>query len=210
MGVAGRFGVPPRLAAALALTAALAAPALVLAGWPDAAELLEYDRGRIAAGQAWRLVTCHWTHWSWNQTLLDLVGFAIPLALCLRASRARTCWALGVSSVAIPLALWVGLPEMVRYRGLSGLDSALFVLLGLLLLRRPAIRGDRRIAWAVGLALGGFAAKVGFEVVSGTTAFADDATFVPVPLAHIAGAVCGALAAIGEKLPLRSVVRPAS
>lgn len=198
-GAAGRIGVLPRRAGALALTLALAAPALLLAGWPAATAQLEYDRERIAAGETWRLVTCHWTHWTWNQTLLDLAGFAVPLLLCLGASRRRTGWALGASCVAIPSAVWIGLPEMVRYRGLSGLDSALFVLLGLLLLKRPAVRRDPRLAWAVGLALTCFAAKVAFEIASGTTAFADDATFVPVPLAHLVGAACGALAAIGGK-----------
>ncbi len=42
--------------------------------------------------------------------------------------------------------------------------------------------------------LAGFVAKVLFEIVTGTTVFADSAFFVPLPLAHLIGAQCGALA----------------
>lgn len=175
----------------------LGLPALVPAIRPGAAGWLEYDRGRIAAGEVWRVVTCHWTHWSADHLLWDLGAFVVLTALCWRLGRARTLAAIAAAALLIPLALWLVTPDLARYRGLSGLDSALFVLLAAGLLRREAVAGRRRtVKLAAGL-LAVFAAKVLFEAATGTTLFVDaSAAFVPVPLAHLVGGVCGAAAAI--------------
>jgi hypothetical protein len=104
-------------------------------------------------------------------------------------------WTLGLSAVLIPVGAWIFYPQVLTYRGLSGLDSALFLLVALDLCSK-AIK-DRQ--WAtvtvVAALLVGFMAKVLFEMLTGTTVFADSAFFIPLPLAHLIGAQCGALAA---------------
>lgn len=205
---AGRDAVPPAaLGGAFALHRASRAagllPALLL-GLPallpwlrrGATPWLEYDRQRIAGGEAWRIVTCHWTHWTADHLLWDLGVFVLLAALCWRLGRVRTAAALAASALLIPLALWRLEPGFDRYRGLSGLDSALFVLLAVALIRRERSTGrGGAVALLAGL-LVAFAAKLAFEAVTGGTLFVDGSgAFVPVPLAHLAGGVCGAVAA---------------
>jgi hypothetical protein len=97
------------------------------------------------------------------------------------------------STLAISAALWVAIPGMEFYRGLSGVDSALFILaLTFVLCEGYSQRDWRNIAIAI--ALGGtFCAKIAFEAVTGMTLFVDSsaAGFTPIPLAHGIGAVVG-------------------
>lgn len=146
---------------------------------------LELDRTAIAAGEVWRLFTCHAMHWSIDHLAWDLLAFLCLLPLCLRESVRRTWWTLAAASLAISGAVLVFLPEMERYRGLSGLDSALFVFLAASRLTRG------RSGTVAGVALGLFAAKLAFEMATGSTLFTSVEGFVPVPLAHLVGALCG-------------------
>jgi rhomboid family GlyGly-CTERM serine protease len=190
----------------------LALPAFLPALWPGIAARLEYDRAQIAAGELWRAVTGHWMHWSLDHLLWDVGMLVLTAALCWRLGRGRTLAALGASAVAIPAALWFLSPDLERYRGLSGLDAALFVLLAAGLLRRELAAGRRRsVPLLAGLLLG-FAGKVAYEAVTGATLFVDPgADFVPVPLAHLVGGVCGwAAGAAGSRTsprPLRLILQ---
>lgn len=181
------------------------------------AELLQYRRDAVLAGELWRVLTCHWVHWSFEHLRWDAVAGA-ALVLACGADFRRAGAALLASSVAIPLALVVLQPGLDTYRGLSGLDSALFVVAAGALLAgersarvatrwgRPALlarrasraiaRLDAAVRVAGAVALAGFAAKVVWELATGTTFFVDAAAsgFQPVPLAHLVGGLCGALA----------------
>jgi len=192
------MGVPPRLVLGALVTFVLVAPAVWLAAWPDATELLAFDRGRIADGEWWRVVTCHWTHWTLDHLLWDLFAFTILIPLCWRAGPVRLGWTLVLSSLLIPLAVGFALPAMTEYRGLSGLDSALFVLLASQLLRGAIADRDRGAILLLGLPFVAFAIKIGFEWTTGQTVFVDSGGFVPVPLAHVVGGACGALGAGGR------------
>ena len=175
----------------------LGLPALLPAVWPAVAHRLQYDRPRIGAGELWRIVTCHWTHWSLDHLVWDLGMLVLLAALCWRLGRGRTVAAVASAAVLIPAVLWFVSPQMRLYRGLSGLDAALFVLLAAGLLRRELAGGRWRSAVLPAGLLLGFAGKVVYEAVTGTTVFVDPgADFVPVPLAHLVGAVCGGAAAV--------------
>jgi len=195
LGPAGRSGVPPRLLLGALVTFVVVAPAVWLGAWPDGTELLAFDRGRISDGEWWRMVTCHWTHWSLDHLLWDVLAFTILVPLCWRAGPARLGWTIGLSSLLIPVALGLCLPAMTEYRGLSGLDSALFVLLASGLLRGAIADRDRGAILLLGLPFVAFAVKIGFEWITGQTVFADGGGFVPVPLAHVVGGACGVLVA---------------
>jgi hypothetical protein len=155
-------------------------------------------------------------HWSLDHLLWDLGMLVLTAALCWQLGRGRTLAALAASAVAIPLALWFLSPDLDRYRGLSGLDAALFVLLAAGLLRRERAAGRRRpVPLLAGLLLG-FAGKVAYEAITGTTLFVDPgADFVPVPLAHLIGGACGWAAAVarpgaGEDLSGAAASNPSS
>ena len=191
---AGCTGAPPAWRPAAIVTALACLPTLAIYAWPTLTHWLQFDRTRIADGEVWRVVTSHWTHFSAEHLLWDLTAFGLLLFLSWRESPPRTLATVVTSSVLIPVAVWVALPEMSFYRGLSGLASALFVFLALSLARRERAHGNRLISALAVLALVGFLAKSVFELVTGATLFVDTSEFVPVPLAHVIGAACGAIA----------------
>ena len=179
----------------------LAIPALLfqLPGW---AEHLQWDRGAVARGEVWRLVTCHWTHWSVRHLAWDLAAFVLLAALCEARGRRALLAAVASSALLIPTVLWLALPGLEIYRGLSGIDSALFVLAAVLLLREEPRSAP---ALAAGVALVGFLLKVGYESVSGAALFAgSEGLFVPVPLAHLIGGACGLLSLTGASRSRRA------
>ena len=166
--------------------------------WPNADSWLEYDRAAVAGGQFWRVVTCHLTHFSADHLFWDAVAFAVLSVVCeLRWPRA---WAacLVLAALTIPPVVLAVQPEIAAYRGLSGLDSALFVLLGIQLCRESLRQGRSLRAGLAAAALTLLIAKIGFEVLSGSTLFVDAraAGFVPVPLAHGVGALAAVAAVV--------------
>jgi hypothetical protein len=91
------------------------------------------------------------------------------------------------------MAIWWGMPDLVVYGGLSGLDCALYALLMVLLIKRE-IRSRSRIWVALfSLLLVGLIAKITYETVTGLTIFVSNthSGMVPVPLAHLVGGVVG-------------------
>ena len=59
------------------LTAALCAVIGAVFLFPAAAASLEFDRDAVAAGQWWRLLTSHLTHWGRQHLMWDLAVFAL-------------------------------------------------------------------------------------------------------------------------------------
>lgn len=177
------------------LAVAMAACALLAsAGWTG---VLTYDRAAIAAGEPWRLFTGHLTHWNFDHLLWDVLAFIAAGAIIEGRSRRTLLATLGLSAVAISATVWIAQPELASYRGLSGVDSALFTCAGVLLFHEARRSGNARFAWLIGLALFGFLAKIGYEIATGATLFVDSAAagFVPLPLAHAVGGAAGAIAA---------------
>lgn len=176
----------------------LALPALVIHLVPGLAVRLELDWRAIGGGEVWRLLTGHWTHVALDHLLWDLAAFVVLAAACeLRETcgRRRMLAVVGLAAVAIPAALWIVLPGMTRYRGLSGIDSALFVLLAVTFLKEELAAGRREWAWIGGLAFAAFGAKLGYEAITGAALFTKaSGGAVPVPLAHLVGGLCGLVA----------------
>lgn len=151
-----------------------------LGGW------LELDRAAVARGEIWRLLTGHWTHWTLDHFLWDGLTLLVLAALCeVRISRRSLLVTVAGSALAISAGVWLLLPGIERYRGLSGVDSALFVLLAVTILR------ETRSPLAA-VAVAAFLAKSAWEVSTGSTLFTEEAgSFVPVPLAHLIGGAWG-------------------
>ena len=90
----------------------------------------------------------------------------------------------------MPLFVAAHDPDLLAFRGVSGVASALFVYVAWEAVARTS--GSRR---ALALAVVGLlVAKIGWEAKHATALFASDPTFVVTPTAHAAGALIGALA----------------
>jgi len=171
----------------------LAAAAVVIFLWPGLNACLQYDRAAIAAGEVWRLVSGHWAHYSLDHVVWDVLAFAALGLACERASRPRFLVCVVTAAFAISCAVWLLLPGMGTYRGLSGIDSALFTLLITDLLEGQRQTGPGRSQVLAAVCLVGFLAKIAFELGTGRNVFVSgwDASIVGVPLAHLVGAICG-------------------
>ncbi len=147
--------------------------------------MLELQRG----GDVWRIVTCHFTHFTYEQLAWDALAFLALGIACERQGSSVFRATLLASVVLIPLAVLAFDPRIDTYRGLSGIDSALFALL---------IVSTRNVVLGVL-----FVAKIAFELMTGSAVFAGD-EFAVVPVAHIAGAIIGAMAATARSFSLRA------
>jgi len=164
----------------IALTFVAVAAALLPGPW------LELQRG----GAPWRIATCHFTHFSHEQLAWDALVFLLLGILCARENRGAFRATLLASVVIVPLAV-LAFSNVATYRGLSGIDSALFGLLLVTHSRKNAIVALCGIA---------FVAKTIFEMHTGATVFVHSGAFVAVPVAHVAGALTGSIVAIVQRL----------
>ena len=197
------------LAAKVPTTATVGLVALATASLPFVSEVLQYDRGRIMAGELWRLVTCHVTHWNAEHFLWDLLMFVVLGAWCewRQPKQMRMCLVLGAAAVTGTVFFFF--PDINAYRGLSGVDTALFTLLAVELFREGRQAGDRWQCLVTAGLLVGFVGKILYEAIVGGTIFVDEqaAGFVPLVWDHLAGAVVGIVVALA---PWPSSQRPAA
>ena len=166
----------------------------ILAGlWPALATALQYDRHAISNFQLWRIATGHVTHWNADDQIWDLVPFVGLSFACAQYLVRRTIGCVLGSALAITGCLWFLQPEITHYRGLSGIDSALFVLLTAMLWRDARSRNDSLLSWVALVGLLGFFAKVSYEWLTGEILFVDShaAGFIPLASAHLVGGTVG-------------------
>src|SRR5262245_32305773 len=174
-------------------TLVLVTVAIMVSLVPRAATCLQYDRLAVAHGAIWRLFTSHFVHWSMEHLFWDALALGALGWMCEREGVARLLATVAAAALTIPLALSFFQPQMTTYRGLSGIDSALFALLAALIARQVIREKDwSRLGMAMLVSIG-FAAKIGFEVSTGGTLFVDSsaAGMTPVPLAHVIGGLIG-------------------
>jgi rhomboid family GlyGly-CTERM serine protease len=160
---------------------------------PGLAHWLQYDRHAVASGEVWRLFTSHFVHWSGNHLFWDTLALGVLGLLCERDRLLPFLACVAISAVLIPLMLCFAAPQMTTYRGLSGIDSALFALLAVRTGRQSLFEQDWLKLGLACIVAAGFATKVGFEFLTGATLFVDSAAagMTPAPLAHVVGSLVG-------------------
>ena len=185
------------------VTTTIAVASLVVALWPGASAVLEFDRVAVGAGDWWRILTGHLAHFGFEHLVWDTVVFAVLGVICERRHRMATLACLGVSAVLIPAAVWLLMPEITTYRGLSGLDTALFAFVGVMMCAQSCREGRHGRTVMTGLLLLGMVLKIGWEFYTDGGIFVRPSSdsFVPVPLVHLVGAVVGLAVAVGQILP---------
>jgi rhomboid family GlyGly-CTERM serine protease len=150
----------------------------------------------VARLELWRLWTGHLVHFGPAHLRGDVLAFFVWAALLEAESRALL-WRvlLGVTPL-LSVTILLCCPTLAQYRGLSGLDCSLVV--ALMALRA---RGNPKLRALCGLCLSGFAAKCGYELLTGRALLAPDlgAGVALLPLAHVLGAALGLLA-IADRL----------
>jgi rhomboid family GlyGly-CTERM serine protease len=153
---------------------------------------LEYRRPLLLS-EPWRLFTGHFVHLSWLHAVLNCVALLILERLFDGRLRRAELWLLlAVPPILISAALWLALPGLEWYRGLSGtLHAILFA--GCIVW----IAGARQGRWLPIAALAGGALKVLFEQPwNAELPFREWLGAAVVPQAHLAGALVGSAAGL--------------
>ena len=166
--------------------------ALVITLSSQVTSLMQFDRSAIMQGEIWRIFTGHMTHWSLSHLFWDILVFLVLAGLIERFSRRRFLACFASASLMISLLVFAFLPEMAFYRGLSGIDSGLFMMLLVMLYHKNA--SGHNLRHKIPYLLLGilFIGKTLFELATAQTFFVQPSDlFVPVPLAHLGGAFTG-------------------
>lgn len=160
----------------------------VVGFFPDLAEVLSWRRSLPFLLRLSTAFTGHLAHWSLDHLAWDLAAFAALACAAIRLAPGRVVPCLLFAGFAIPLEISLLQTQFESYRGLSGLDSALF---GLVLAALWRNGGTARALSALGLAA--FFGKIGYEFVTGDTLFVEREAgdFIPVVSAHVVGLLVG-------------------
>ncbi len=177
-------------------TLALSAVVMLVALVPGLQRLLVFDRELVAAGQLWRIATGSLVHFSTSHLLFDLITVAAAAAMLERSGQ-RVFPVIAAAAIAVGAAVLLFAPELQRYGGLSGIAYTVVVLCALEQLHASGL--TRAVAIGVLLLT---VAKLTWDLQSGALLFVSesDGTLVPVPLAHLAGALVGAAAYVQSRL----------
>lgn len=173
---AGARSKLPLLSAGLALACIALAYGSAMLG-DASADALAYDRQAILSGQLWRLWSGHLVHYSPRHALTDAgVLFLIGWVLEPLVGTRRLCLGLGLGASLIALALLAWVPDLLQYRGLSGLDMMMAVMALIALRRSDGLSASwlvvlgaamllKTVCEAAGLSPGGAALPQGVVVV---------------------------------------------
>ena len=100
-----------------------------------------YNRDAIANGEYWRLITGHFIHLNNTHLLLNMLGVGLVLMLF---DNVLAIWQwfvfLLASAFIISLLIYLNLPQVQAYVGLSGVIHTIYVLGTLQLLNQPKER----------------------------------------------------------------------
>jgi rhomboid family GlyGly-CTERM serine protease len=176
------------------LGACLALALLELGGEPVRA-LLSYDRGGLARGEWWRLLSAHFVHLDAEHAFLNGLGVILMWALFARDYSAWRWAAIYLcASLAISAGLWWLNPQLEWYVGASGALHGVMTAGTLAHLRRRDLDGWILAAFIV--------AKLSYEQFAGSMPFAGASNTVVD--AHLYGAIGG----LGLAFFLRSRPQP--
>ena len=151
---------------------------------------LVYNRTAIADGEFWRLITGNLVHLSTPHFLYDVTALLVAGALIEMHRYRHFAMLCLVSGALIGMTLYVAMPEIIVFGGLSGVVTAAVTYLCL-----HGVQQGGAWKWLCLLVLAGLVAKLGVEMAFGfsLTVGAGTQTFVPVPVSHAVGAATALL-----------------
>lgn len=173
------------------VTIAIVALSVLTAIFPGLASVLELDFQLAQQGEVWRWLTGHVTHFDFQHFFWDCSMFAVLSAICESRYRGGYAMVLLPCMLAVSITLSLACPQIACYRGLSGIDTTLFVWLAIDWVWATMRRGEWVSSAVAGIGIVCLLGKLGYEAYSGQTLFVQADSFQPLVEAHIAGAICG-------------------
>ncbi|MBI2515985.1 MAG: rhombosortase [Opitutae bacterium] len=159
--------------------------AVALGAWPSLGIVFEYRRDALVGGELWRAWTDHLAHFGASHLFWNLLLF-LPTGVWLERNQPWLFRAyLFFSAPLISAVLYFVQPDLLAYRGLSGLAAGMLVLLSCWQL---SCGSRRESSWFWFLVLTLLAGKIICELITGNALLASDLQDVgPVPMAHVSG-----------------------
>ncbi len=161
-------------------------------------EALRYDRVWIGQGEAWRLISGHFTHLGWSHLALNSVGLLLVWYLVGKAYTLRS-WAMviGMTLATMDVGFWLLNPELYWYVGMSGLLHGL--LTAGIVARWNSIDAETVILMLL------IIAKIAWEQFSGPVPGSESTSGGPVVVdAHLYGALGGVLGGFLVRIRVKS------
>ncbi len=173
--------------------------AILLALLPQSLRWFAYDRQALLGGQLWRLLSAHLVHVNGWHLLFNLAGLLLLCELLwVRLPARHAVGLLLASAVSVSAGLWLSMPELQRYAGLSGVLHGIWAGSALWLLWRPAaLAGEARIWWA--LSLLALAGKLLSEAMGAASPASAMTGVVVITQAHALGAAGGLAYAVAAR-----------
>ena len=181
----------PKMLRKFPVTITISLLTLVIGVAPQFAELMQLDFNAVADGQWWRIWTGHLAHFDREHLLWDLVMFIGIAGMCEKTYPAQILPALLLIGGTISCAVGAFVPQVDTYRGLSGIDTALFVWIAGARLLESLKHNNTIVACCWGVPCAGLIFKLVFEATTHQTMFVEAQTFTPLVESHLAGVAVG-------------------
>lgn len=160
--------------------------------------MLQWSRPMPGESISWLMYfvttfTSHFTHWNTQHLLWNVLAIAVLGTMIEQHTRRGLLACVLVSAIAIIGALQLTSPDMLSYRGLSGIASGLFVMTAVLLIAKASSRAATIMP---SVALTAFVCKAIYECATGKLLFVSPEGFLPCPLSHVMGGAAGVIIAV--------------
>jgi|CXWL01.1.fsa_nt_gi rhomboid family GlyGly-CTERM serine protease len=157
---------------------------------PSLGDALIYDRASIQAGEWWRLLTGNWVHLSDMHFISDVIGLLV-IGSMLEQQKNSGMWLVYlISGIVIGMVIFLCLPTLQFFGGLSGIVTATLVYFCLTGLIKQGAWRRVCLSLLVMVAL-----KIAIEFMLGVSILSstNQQSFIPVPASHLSGAASALL-----------------
>jgi rhomboid family GlyGly-CTERM serine protease len=152
-------------------------------------------------GEPWRWWTANWVHVGWRHYMLNMLAFVFIAFVFPHVTARSLGYCLLVFSPLLTIALYVCMPDIYAYAGLSGILHGIYIYIAL---QSLAIPRERKFAMLVLVCI---FLKVGWEKLNG---FSETAQLIQTPVlleSHQIGLLIGIVASIAQYLWMLVVKR---
>lgn len=171
-------------------TSAIILASLLSSISPELSSLLIFDRSALVRGEVWRILTCHFVHFSGTHLAYNLFAFGIAGSVIEKKNYphfGRLClW----SALAISISLFTLKTDMHYYGGLSGIACGALYYCALMGIKET--RPWQKICFLIILFL---PIKIAIEIYLSVSVlpYWEHQSFVPMQTSHIIGCLVAVL-----------------
>lgn len=157
---------------------------------PELSSILIFDRSSLFRGEVWRILTCHFVHFSYTHLAYNLFAFGVASYVIEKKNYPNFCLLYICLAFSISMTLFILRPNMVLYGGLSGIACGVLYYCALMGIKESKPWG--RICFLFVLLL---PIKIAAEICYSASVlpYFGNQPFVPMQTSHIVGCLVAVL-----------------